>query len=93
MRNGISRDDRDLTREELIKIYVKNITSNELILNNELKNNKEYIKNPLHRLICDVRYEGYKKVNKNTTLTISENQLENINKYGYCELLIASSYE
>ena len=54
------------------KVYVSNVTK-------DIQITKD-----LHQLTCDIRFEGYKKKNKQIVYTLSVQQLTDVKRNGYC---------
>lgn len=72
---------KQLNYYDTLKVYITNIT-------------KDTSPAPkLHQLVCDVRFDGYKKVNKQIVYTLTEEQLNDVKKDGYCFVSCFKSIE
>lgn len=63
---------KQLDYHQTLKVYITNITKDMQLING------------LHQLTCDVRFCGHKKINKQIVYTLSEQQLTDVRKIGYC---------
>ena len=74
------------------RVFVSNITKDEIIIPDFMKNDKEYLKNPLHHLVCDKGWEKDKISERQVGFIIPEVLVNEIRELGYCDLNCFSGF-
>lgn len=77
---------------ETNRVYVSNITKDEVLHPDFMEGNIEYAKNPLHHLICDKGFKLGELSERQVDFIVSEVLVNQIKKHGYCDLLCWKGY-
>lgn len=75
------------------RIYVTNITKDEVMDVSGMNMPDSYYRNPLHLLICDKRSENSSNVAKQVGFIITETQVNSIKEKGYCDLFCTKNHD
>ena len=77
---------------EVNRVYVTNITADEIIKLDDAVSYPEYDKHPLHHLVCDKSFEKGKVSERQVGFIISDYLVAQIKEHGYCDLLCWKGY-